>query len=68
MPVGAVIGKGGQSIKLLARRSGAKLVVGSARGEVIITGAHGAVQVAERLLRQQIEAFLTSGSGCCCLR
>lgn len=60
MPAGAVIGKGGQNIKMLQQRSGAKMSVSYSGTEVTISGSSAAVQAAAGLLRQQIETFLTS--------
>lgn len=62
MSAGAVIGKGGQNIKLLQQRSGARLSVSSTGNEVTVSGSSTAVEEAVRLLQLQIEAFLSLGA------
>jgi polyribonucleotide nucleotidyltransferase len=62
MSPGAVIGKGGNNIKLLKSRSGAHLSVNSSTGRVEVSGSMSAVDEALRLLEQQFEAFTATGA------
>ena len=63
---GSVIGKGGENVKRLSNRSGARVLVRAERGSaaggyVEVSGYGQALEVAQQLLQQQFDAFLSTG-------